>query len=242
MHNFGHNFKIVAIPDFTSTGNTDASDIGFSLVLPTGEIDIINESSLLSGRIWTVQQFDANFLTGEGLGDGTKDIFLFNNPPGQSFISHNAGDLIDLISFEVSNMPLTDEMYFLLNTDPIAIGAVSVLDSFYNSNIDSTTTQDYFTGIAIGLGNFMFSTLSIEDLEILATEIILYPNPAKDNVQISVPNNKEIFNIELFDTLGKQVFVKTNNNKFNVSHLPSGVYLVTIHFKKSKINKKLVVH
>ena len=38
----GYNFKIVAIPDFDSTGNTDVSNIGFTLMLPAGAADAMN--------------------------------------------------------------------------------------------------------------------------------------------------------------------------------------------------------
>ncbi len=41
VSNSDYNFSIVAIPDFDGT-NTDISDIGFALMLPTGNTDIIN--------------------------------------------------------------------------------------------------------------------------------------------------------------------------------------------------------
>ena len=241
VHNSGYNFKVVAIPDFTSAGNTDISDIGFALVLPAGTVDAINQSSLMSGRTWTLQQFDATFLTGLGLGDGSKDVFLFNNPPGQSLISHNSGDQIDLVSFDISDMPITDEMYFLLNSDPIALGAGSVLDSFFNSNIDNTTTQDYYSGIASGMESFMFSTLDIEEQEVLATNIVLYPNPTKEFVQIKLPSNTNLEKVELHDISGKLVLSQTGNKLIKVNHLSAGVYLVTIQYEGLRAIKRLII-
>ena len=41
VHNSDYNFSIVAVPDFDAT-NTDVSDIGFALMLPAGDADIIN--------------------------------------------------------------------------------------------------------------------------------------------------------------------------------------------------------
>ncbi|OUS02139.1 hypothetical protein A9Q86_05675 [Flavobacteriales bacterium 33_180_T64] len=242
IHNTGYNFKVVAIPDFTSSGNTDVSDIGFALVLPTGMADIINQNSLLVGRTWTVQQFDATFLNGLGLGDGTKDVFLFNVPPGQSLLSHNSGDQIDLIDFDVSNMPISDEMSFLLNSDAIATGASGVLDSFYNSNIDTTSTQDYFLGIAVGQESFSFNTLSIEEIELNIDNISLYPNPATDIVQIRIPFDITNIEIEIYDSLGKQILLNlSENNTINVRSLKSGLYLVSILTEDKKITKKLIV-
>jgi len=243
VHTSGTSFKIVAIPDFASAGNTDVSDIGFTLILPAGSNDIINHASLLTGRTWTVQQFDATFLTGQGLGDGTKDAFLFNNPPGQSLISHNSGDQIDLVSFEVSNMPNTGSIEFLLNSDPIAIGAGGVLNSFYNSNINATSTQDYFSGIDAVLSNFMFSTLSVDNIEISNIEVSLSPNPATDIVRILTPENIADFKVEIYDSLGKQVLLNlSEENTINVSKLSTGLYMVSIITDQAKVTKKLVVN
>ena len=241
VHNSGYNFKVVAIPDFTSSGNTDISDIGFSLVLPAGTVDVINQNSLMSGRTWTLQQFDATFLTGLGLGDGSKDVFLFNNPPGQSLVSHNSGDQIDLVSFDISGMPTTDEMYFLLNSDPIAMGAGSVLDSFFNSNIDNTSTQDYYSGVAPGMSNFMFSTLTVEEQDILESDVLLYPNPTKEFVRIKLPANVDLQKVELHDISGKLVLSQNENKLVNVSALSAGLYLVTIEYQDSKVIKRLII-
>jgi len=43
----GNNFKIVAVPDFNSAGNTNVSDAGFSLTIPAGSSDIVNLVNLL---------------------------------------------------------------------------------------------------------------------------------------------------------------------------------------------------
>lgn len=242
VHNSGYNFKVVAIPDFTSTGNTDISDIGFTMVLPAGAVDITNQNSLLAGRTWSVQQFDTAFLTGQGLGDGTKDVFLFNNPPGQSLVSHNSGDQIDLVSFDITNMPTTGEIVFLLNSDPMAMGAGGVLDSFYNSNIDGSSTQDYFSGIASGQDSFMFSTLSVDEAVVASSKINIYPNPAKGIVKIQSPIGMTDISIEVFDNAGKQITMQLSpENTIDVSNIASGLYLITITSNDIKTTKKLIV-
>ncbi|MGB5364360.1 MAG: hypothetical protein WBN17_13760, partial [Aureibaculum sp.] len=127
-HLSNNDFKIVAIPRIESMDN-DISVIGFTLMLPAGIADIINESGLLGGRVWTVQEFDAAFLSGMGLGDGTRDAFQFNLPAGQTILSHTANQQFDLVSFQVNNLPNSGVISFLLNDDPIAIGTGGVLDS-----------------------------------------------------------------------------------------------------------------
>ena len=240
VHISQYDFKVVAIPDFTSSGNTDISDIGFTLVLPAGNADVINEIGLLTARIWSVQQFDAAFLTGQGLGDGTKDVFQFNLPPGQSIVAHTAGQQIDLVSFTIDNMPTVGEMYFLLNSDPIATGAGGVLDSFYNSNIDASTTQDYFSGLAAGMDSFMFNTLGLEESFLTTNDISIYPNPTSGILNIS--SILTIDKIQLYDILGKEVFTSSSKNTIDVSSFKSGIYLLEVFVKNKKITKKIVIN
>lgn len=240
IHQGNYDFKIVAIPDFDSAGDTDISDIGFTLMLPSGADDVINQLTLLPGRIWNVTEFNAAFLTGQGLGDGTLDAFQFNMPAGQSLIAHITGQQIDLVSFNVSNMPTTGEMSFLLNNDPIAMGAGGVLDSFYNSNIDNSTTQDYFSGLTLGMESFMFDTLSIDEVQNIENKIKIFPNPTSD--YISILTNTELEKVELYTLTGKRVLYSISSNRIDVHQLPSGIYFLRLQTnQKITLTKKIII-
>ena len=243
VHIENYDFKIVAIPDFDATENTDISDIGFTLVLPAGEANVVTPLGLLTGRTWTVQEFDASFLTSIGLGDNTKDVFQFNLPPGQSLITHSSGELIDLVSFQISNAPTSEDMFFLLNSDPIAIGASGVLDSFYNSDIDGagvgSGTVDYFSGIMEGMETFIFSeTLSDVEYSLLENMISVYPNPVTDYINVSSTLN--IYKIELYNNLG-QFILKSNLTHIDLSFLETGVYFLRVYYDDKYSVKKIVL-
>ena len=238
VHISNYDFKVIAIPNFDSAGNTDVSDIGFTLMLPAGTADIVNESGLLGGRVWTIQEFDAAFLTGQGLGDGTRDAFQFNLPAGQTIFSHTNGQQIDLVGFQVSNNPISGIMSILLNSDPIATGAGGVLDSFYNSNIDATTTQNYFLGLAPGLEDFMFSTLNIDDV-ILNNGISVYPNPASK--YINVNSSFELDRILMFNMLGERVLETHLTEQLNVRALSAGMYFLNLYTKDGKMTVKNII-
>ena len=239
IHNGGYDFKVVAIPDFDGT-NTDISDVGFTLMLPAGPADVINVNSLLAGRLWNTTEFDAAFLTGAGLGDGTRDAWQFNMPPGSSILSHTSAQMIDLVSFSVSNMPTSGLLEFLPNSDSIAIGAGGVLDSFYNANIDMTVTQDYFGGLASGLESFMFETLSLEEIQHESLEIKVFPNPTSDYLQISAP--QQISSVVLVDMQGKVVLkFKDNSSKLDLRSLSSGVYFTRIQLASGIISQKRII-
>jgi hypothetical protein len=237
VYNSGYNFSIVAIPDFTAS-NTDISDIGFALMLPAGNADVTNTSQF-NGRSWTTNQVDAATLTGIGLGDGSRDAFVMNLPPGQTIFSHTSGTPFVLLSFDVSNMPTSGLLEILPNTDPIATGLGGAVDSFYNSNIDATTTQNYFTGLAVGMGSFDFAILGVQQPELSDTQLSIYPNPATEVININT--DLELMKVELFDILGKRVFDAGSTNQLKVDQLKSGMYFLKIHTTNGKITKKVII-
>ena len=237
VHNSDYNFSIVAVPDFDGT-NTDISDIGFALMLPTGDADIINISQFNS-RNWSATQVTASQLTDFGLGDGTRDAFVMNLPPGQTILSHTTNTPFVLVTFDVSNMPTSGLLEFLTNTDPIALGLGNAADSFYNSNIDETTTQNYFNGLVFGQENFMLETLSLDDIELENYTISVFPNPTIKMLNVST--NLEVIQLMLYDILGKQVLSTKNTNSITVDHLSAGNYIIKIETNRGYITKKVIV-
>jgi len=237
VHNSNYNFSIVAVPDFDAT-NTDISDIGFALMLPAGDADIINISQF-NGRNWTLNQVTASQLTGVGLGDGTRDAFVMNMPPGQTILSHTQDTPFVLMNFDVTNMPSTGLIAFLTNTDPIAIGLGGAVDSFYNSNIDSTTTQNYFNGLVPGQEDFMFETLGLNDVELQNHTISVHPNPAIEI--LSVTSNLDVDEMKLYTILGKLVISAKDTKSITVDHLSAGSYILKIGTNKGYITKKVII-
>jgi hypothetical protein len=219
VHDGGHAFSITATPNFDAA-NTDVSDVGFALMLPAGANDVVNLSQF-NGRAWSATEVTAAQLAGLGLGDGTRDGFAMNLPPGQTILSHTNAIAFTLVSFEVSNAPTSGLLEILANTDPIAMGLGGAVDSFYNSNIDETTTQNYFAGLAAGGESFSFSTLSINEVTLPAASVTVFPNPASDF--ITVESNLSIKNIEFYDLLGKRVLTSTQTNVIDLEQLPAGV-------------------
>ncbi len=118
------------------------------------------------------------------------------------------------------------------------MGSGGVLDSFYNSNIDATTTQDYFSGLASGMESFDFSTLGIEDI-ILLKGVKVYPNPALDIIYISSSINIE--KVLMFDVLGKQVLISTKTEQLKVDHLQLGLYFLKLFANNGNVTKKIII-
>jgi Endonuclease I/Secretion system C-terminal sorting domain len=86
-----------------------------------------------------------------------------------------------------------------------------------------------------------WGTLAVEEIEFDAT-LSIYPNPAKDVVNISISNNV-ITRIEIYDVLGKRVFVRKINESMSIdiSTLKSGLYLFKFVQDEKTVIKKLII-
>ena len=78
--------------------------------------------------------------------------------------------------------------------------------------------------------------------EIYFDEIIVYPNPAKDIINIEHPKHINIYKIKLIDMLGKEVsFELLNNDQISIESLELGVYTLQIILENDLIvNKKII--
>ena len=237
VHNTGYNFSVVATPNFDVT-DSDVSDIGFALMLPAGDANVTNVTTF-EGRLWSATEVTAAQFTNVGIDSEGRDGFAMNLPPGQTILSHTMNTPFVLVSFDISNMPTTGDMEILDNSDPIAIALGGAVDSFYNSNIDGTTTQNYFGGLMPGQDSFSFDTLSVEQVLLEDVDISIYPNPSSDVMTIST--NLVVTELILFDILGKKVLTLENSKIFKVNKLNAGVYMLKIKTTKGSLTKKVVV-
>jgi hypothetical protein len=75
-------------------------------------------------------------------------------------------------------------------------------------------------------------------------EVVVYPNPVKDDLNISLGRfSDESFSITVYNTLGQHVFGLSNireGNAVNMSHLQSGTYMVVFSNEKRTIYKTII--
>ena len=80
------------------------------------------------------------------------------------------------------------------------------------------------------------------------SNIMMYPNPAKNQVTISLDNTNEIIaNVNVIDMLGKQVIrlnkVNESTNSIDLSNLNAGIYFIEIETQnKLVVKRKLIVN
>lgn len=74
--------------------------------------------------------------------------------------------------------------------------------------------------------------------QVTNTKLIVFPNPAKNNVQILT--DEHIKNIVVYDITGKAVLY-SKEKILNVENLTKGTYFVSIHTDKTVYNSKLLI-
>lgn len=71
-------------------------------------------------------------------------------------------------------------------------------------------------------------------------KITVFPNPASDEIKITIPKDRTLVSIALFDVLGKKIPLDISEELIDVSHLLSGIYLLRMETDRGISTQKLV--
>lgn len=87
------------------------------------------------------------------------------------------------------------------------------------------------------------TSITLDVIEVLVKlNILLYPNPASDIVNIKPSNGVNITSIQLFDISGNAIKMElSNKNTINVGELSDGIYLLNIFSDSGSVSKRLIV-
>ena len=147
---------------------------------------------------------------------------------------------------------------------PITINPVDIdgeYINYYKPSLSKFPILSYITGVIKQDGNVLDSNstfvsqyalpgVGVEQLENNLIDLNLYPNPAKENVTLtlSLKDNANI-RVDLMNQLGQ--YVKTSYNglqpqgvnqiNLNVENIPAGVYFVNIYIDGVAVAKKLII-
>ena len=94
------------------------------------------------------------------------------------------------------------------------------------------------SGFDINWIDFDFTGDPMSFSETNRVEFNLYPNPTTDFIIINTDLSE--FKIEIFDLLGKKVHFSENKSQINLTHLDSGIYLLTIKSKFYSTSKVII--
>jgi len=126
--------------------------------------------------------------------------------------------------YELAQEPVSGNLY-ASETDYFSFGKVHLYDANNNE-------LSYFDA-GVSPGTIVFDVRSTSaNLNELASNITVYPNPATDILNVNVNGSKQIID------LNGKVLVTTNLNKIEVSNLNSGVYILSIDGQKASFIKR----
>jgi len=118
----------------------------------------------------------------------------------------------------------------------------TVNDTF--ANVDPTYVFNVGKASVGALQHFAIAgtTLSTSDISIDKLDAVkIYPNPAKDTLNIVLPKDIKNFSFEATDLSGRSLFKTENETKINVSMLKKGAYLGIIKSEDKTAVRKFLI-
>jgi hypothetical protein len=120
-------------------------------------------------------------------------------------------------------------------------GSLSNKIGFYDLYLVFTTTETDYVGNLNWFELFYNTDLSTEDFDTDTEEaLIIYPNPAKDEVNILLKQAGEINTVNIYNIQGQHV-LSTKKATIDVSMLKSGVYFIEVNSNLGKAIKKIIL-
>lgn len=107
----------------------------------------------------------------------------------------------------------------------------------------SAQWDSYSQDTCNNLASKMVQTAEIEE-EVIADEIVIYPNPSNGNFDINPGNVDNPYSVEIFSFTGQKVFEKQNTTfpEVSVRNLPTGIYIIKIIKGEKTVFKKVIIN
>lgn len=130
----------------------------------------------------------------------------------------------------------------------------------FNSCVWNTNPQQYGTeanglcagwyniGVYYGMGCYKIDSVEVVDFatnvdEYASSGLTLYPNPANNQITITLPDNYDNSGLWIYDSYGRLIDQKklgSNIEQLDVSHLKPGVYHIRIEADGKWLSKKII--
>lgn len=154
------------------------------------------------------------------------------------FFTRINGNKVEFI-FENINLPFDDEnndgyVAFKIKTKPnLVLG-----DEFTNT---ASIYFDYNFPIITNTTSTTVTALSNQDFD-FETNFTLYPNPAKEVLNIKEKSEMEVKSVSIYNTIGQIIMttIHAENGEINVSNLQSGSYFIKVFTDKGSSTAKFI--
>ncbi len=141
-----------------------------------------------------------------------------------------------------------NNVYQWYKDDVVITGATETSYTIFTADNDDAgiyiakVTNTNISGLELVSSPYILETsLGIDDDELIG--FTLYPNPVKDMLTIDLVEIHEQVKLEIFDVLGKKVFIKNltdMSNQISVIGLPSGIYMLRISTDSASRTERII--
>ncbi|HHH53920.1 MAG TPA: T9SS type A sorting domain-containing protein [Bacteroidetes bacterium] len=190
-------------------------------------VKIIGDTLMLKGTYPSCLVYSFDF--------GNNWVYQYGGGEGKSLILSTG----QVISIDLNSNKIFTTNDFGQNWNEDTINGVVFLDVGYSKHNNSTFALGK-NGIVYK--NSFLTTVGINETGGLKKKINIFPNPAKDVLEIDVSNSIEIGNIELFDISGKKAKTYSSNDRnLNISGLSAGTYFLRVSTTEGGVTKKVII-
>lgn len=177
-----------------------------------------------------------------------------NNAASLSFTQQLAActTLYSPLQTVMSNAYSSDYMPFEANGDiitgfyetPQSLNEHTVNDTF--ANVDPTYVFKVGKAAVGALQHFAVASTTVLGVNEATSQnslesVKVYPNPAKDVLNVELPKKVKDFSLEITDVSGRTLFSVQNQTKVNVSSLVNGTYLCTVKTDNESVTRKVII-
>lgn len=142
-----------------------------------------------------------------------------------SFISHSQS--IANFSIDSGGLSITNSNIRIFYT----IGEVNVQENV----VENISLSEGFVN-----SNIVSETLGVDNNNFLEDEIIIFPNPASEIINIS--SMFTIEKVQLFDSMGKEIIGAKESTQLKIEHLSSGLYMLKVFTQYGSLTKKIIIY
>lgn len=218
--------SVIDITDSSPTINTYISGLGdeeiFEFTINNNDIYISQGGNTGQGKI----------LKGNINNTNTPIDFLTTSltTPNAMIVKNNELYFSDL-NLDLAKIDLTASSISASNILTIANTNISDMDFDSSGNL---YLMDRENGEVLKVDK---STLSIQELN--KNSYSIYPNPAKNIINIRLTENNQLKNLNITNLFGQKVY-STNEKNIDVSNLQTGIYILNVKTEKGIVTEKII--
>ncbi|MCC6370593.1 MAG: T9SS type A sorting domain-containing protein [Bacteroidia bacterium] len=131
-----------------------------------------------------------------------------------------------------------------VNAQNISANITNTAITIYTITLRATNASG--TASAVQTFSVDFFCLGVDESNSISNNLVVFPNPAHDQINITLPSSIESYNVKIVNVLGSVVVdEKVSNTKesttISLGNKAKGVYFMTIEANREKVTRKIVI-